>query len=115
MGKAREYADLGDMLFSMARSLASDAPTRLAEVEERMAAGDLGRVSFLAHGLAGASGTIGFVGLEQAARAAERLARSGELGSLRDEVCALRRGVESLLSFVASQRFVELQAGMSDP
>jgi signal transduction histidine kinase/DNA-binding NarL/FixJ family response regulator/HPt (histidine-containing phosphotransfer) domain-containing protein len=123
--KVEEYADLGDMIVTLASSLASDAAQRLLELEERLAAGDLPRVAFLAHGLAGSSGTIGCRSIERAARALERSSRAGATSqpdpalrqpldrpldqSLDQSLDALRLGFRSLIHLVGSDLFATLR------
>ena len=109
--KVSEYADLGEMIFTMARSLAADAALRLPEIERKLSAGDHARVIFLVHSLAGSSGTIGFGTVERAARAIEQQLRSAAAADVvLSEVAALRRAVQGLQGFVDSSTFAGLQA-----
>ena len=113
LGKVAEYADLGDMIFTMARTLATEATARWQEIEHKVEQGELARVGFLVHSLAGSAGTIGFSSVEKASRALERALRdppSGGPGELAAEVEALRATLFGLQQFVGSQAFTALEA-----
>jgi signal transduction histidine kinase/DNA-binding NarL/FixJ family response regulator/HPt (histidine-containing phosphotransfer) domain-containing protein len=119
--KVEEYADLGDMIVTLASTLASDAAQRLLELEERLGAGDLPRVAFLAHGLAGSSGTVGCRSIERAARALEQSSRGKPevdpalQQSLHQDLESLRLGFRSLIHLVGSDLFAALRQRPATP
>ncbi|MEZ4364553.1 MAG: ATP-binding protein [Kofleriaceae bacterium] len=108
--KVKEYGGLEGVLLQLIGQLAEEAPRTTDELCARVKRGDRRGAEFLAHRLVGSSGTIGARSLEQAARVLESSLRSAEPGELTNELAALRTAVESLASFVASDRFVEISA-----
>jgi two-component system, sensor histidine kinase and response regulator len=66
-----------------------DLPLRLAELRAGLAAGDVQRVSAVAHGLAGVMGTLGARGLMRHASALNAKAKAGDLTEAADLVAAI--------------------------
>jgi signal transduction histidine kinase/DNA-binding NarL/FixJ family response regulator/HPt (histidine-containing phosphotransfer) domain-containing protein len=106
--KVEEYGGLGSLIFRVATSLASEAPSILEELRQVYRQGDLRRVMFLSHRLAGSSGTIGFGSMERAARAIEAHARAGAVEKLGGDLEVLAVAVAQLTTFVASEQFARL-------
>lgn len=101
--KLREFADLGDMIPTMASALASKLRESLEEIECKLQGGDGPGVAFLAHRLAGSAGTVGARTLERAARELERLMRDSAAAS--PSLQPLRDASESWICLVTSDAF----------
>ncbi len=68
----------------------ADTPKRLVELEQALAAGDLGTAGRAAHSVKGSAGNFGAAALARAALRAESEAKAGRTDGVRDALPAFR-------------------------
>ncbi len=77
-----------------------DEPERLNELKEAVAAGDMRRISFLAHSLKGATATLGAGPARDAAATLDQAAKTGDQKTCERAHRILEHEMTRLLSFM---------------
>jgi HPt (histidine-containing phosphotransfer) domain-containing protein len=93
-----------DLLVTVARVLADEAPVRMAEIEQGLAEQDAKQVSIAAHTLKGACRAMAMTEVAESAERVETAGRNGELDEAAQQLPRLRQDVDAMLT--AIQRFV---------